>query len=73
MVGPLGGCWRHVRQRLPPKLKTLMAGPWRVLAAGLAAATTEVKDVNGGPLRVANDVFYDVSSVEPSCLIALLY
>jgi hypothetical protein len=25
--GPPGGCWRQVRQRPPPKLKTSMAGP----------------------------------------------
>jgi hypothetical protein len=31
-------------------LKTSMAGPWVVLAAGPAAATTEVEDVDGGLL-----------------------
>jgi hypothetical protein len=70
--GPPGGCWRQVRQRPPPmlktsmagplgvavgisgsghhrSLKTSMAGPLRVLAAGPAAATTDVEDVDGGP------------------------
>jgi hypothetical protein len=28
MAGPLGGCWRQVRQRPPSKLKTSMAPPW---------------------------------------------
>jgi hypothetical protein len=49
MVGPLGGCWRQVRQRPPPKLKTLMAGPLGVLAADPIVATSEVGDVDGEP------------------------
>jgi hypothetical protein len=49
MAGPLG-CWRQVRQRPPPKLEMSMAVPLGVLAAGPAAATTEVGDVDGGPL-----------------------
>jgi hypothetical protein len=43
------GCWRQVQQRSPLKLKTLMAGPLRVLAAGPAVTTIEVEDVDGGP------------------------
>jgi hypothetical protein len=42
-------CWRQVRQRPPPKLKTSMVGPLGVLAAGPAAATTKVEDVDGRP------------------------
>jgi hypothetical protein len=70
--GPLGGCWRQIRQRPPPELETLMSdplggvggrsgsghhrswrrrwrAPWGVLAAGPAATTTKVEDVDGGP------------------------
>jgi hypothetical protein len=50
MAGPLGGCYRQVRQRPPPELETSMAGPLGVLPAGSAAATTGVGDVDGGPL-----------------------
>jgi hypothetical protein len=46
-----GRCWRQVRQRPPPKLKTLMVGPLGVLAACSAAGTTEVEDVDGRPPR----------------------
>jgi hypothetical protein len=44
----LWGCYRHVWQRPPPKLKTSMLAPWGVLAAGPAAATTGVGDVDSG-------------------------
>jgi hypothetical protein len=47
---PGGYCW-DFRQRPPPKLETSMAAPLGVLAAGLAATTTEVGYVDGGPLR----------------------
>jgi hypothetical protein len=48
MAGPLG-CWWQVWQWPPPKLETSMSGLLGVLAAGPAAATTEVEDVDGGP------------------------
>jgi hypothetical protein len=38
--GPLGGCWRHVRQRSPPKLETSMVDPLVVLPVSLTVATT---------------------------------
>jgi hypothetical protein len=43
-VGP-----REVPELEVRKLETWMAGPWGVLAVGLAAATTKVEDVDGGP------------------------
>jgi hypothetical protein len=47
---PLGGCYRWVRWRPPPKLeKTSMVGPLGVLPAGPAASTIDIgEDVNGG-------------------------
>jgi hypothetical protein len=51
MAGPLGGRWRQVWQRPPPELETSMVGPWGVLAAGLAAATTRIRDIDGRPPR----------------------
>jgi hypothetical protein len=33
-----------------------MVDPWGVLAVGPAAATTEVEDVDGGPLCVHDDM-----------------
>jgi hypothetical protein len=48
--GPLGGCYRWVRQQPPPKMKKMsMVGPCGVLPVGLVAATTEVQeDIDGG-------------------------
>jgi hypothetical protein len=40
---------RKVPELEVQKLKTSMAGPLGVLVAGMAAATTEVEDVDGGP------------------------
>jgi hypothetical protein len=47
---PPWGCCRYFRQRPPPKLKTSMAAP--LMAAGLSVGTTEVEDVDVGPLGV---------------------
>jgi hypothetical protein len=44
-----GGCWRQVRQRPPPMLKTSMAGPWGLLSVFSVVTTTDVEDVDGRP------------------------
>jgi hypothetical protein len=48
-AAPLGGDGGKVRQWPPPKLKMGRGGCWR---QGPATATTEVEDVDGGPLGV---------------------
>jgi hypothetical protein len=54
-AGLLGVC-RLVWQRSSPKLKTSITDPLGVLSGGLARATTEVEDVDGGaPMGCCRD------------------
>jgi hypothetical protein len=55
MAGPRG-CWRQVKQRPPPEFETSMARPLGLLAAGPAAATNGVGDVDGEPPCIHGDM-----------------
>jgi hypothetical protein len=48
MVGPLGGAGRRSGSGHHQSWRRRWRAAWGVLAAGLAAATTEVEDVDGG-------------------------
>jgi hypothetical protein len=49
--GPPGGCWRQVRQRPPPKLKTSMAGPREVPELEIPERPPPtLRNVDGRPL-----------------------